>query len=260
MAYACRSVIPDPKNLNASPIVRLVSSNTSKSQLAKEIVDYHHSLSQELLVVKPIFSRVWQGLSVEERADLAATETQRRNAVNIFKSNDLMDFQDTYEYEHYLPRDGTKNPFGAAARNPTFSYLADEYYDEGMVEGDVERAAGIHVKGDENGASMLPTRKSLIYNRNNPADATTGGTRGSSLSQSTNMLHNRDLTGDGHTLIFDAIFNKNARSLRQRKYGKLAVHSRASKEAYLDKVVGSDAAKLQILNELDKSDFDKQPL
>lgn len=254
LAYSCRSIIPNPQNLNSSPILRLVVDSSAKSSLGAEIADYHRSLSHELLVVKPIYSKLWQGMTVEQRAEMAATsELQRRHAVNIFKSNELMDFEDTYEYDHYLPRDGSGNPFSVEARNATFSYLADEYFDHEGVRGSMEVAADVEVgSGDDR------RKGSLLYNRNDPSYATTGYVPGQKR-EGTSIANNQAVTSGGSTLVFDAIFNRDARRLRQRKYGKLAVQSRATKEAYINRVAGSNAAKLQILNELDRSDFDKQP-
>eukprot|EP00388_Colpodella_angusta_P039893 GDKK01048659.1.p1 GENE.GDKK01048659.1~~GDKK01048659.1.p1 ORF type:complete len:176 (+),score=11.79 GDKK01048659.1:236-763(+) len=170
-----------------------------------------------------------------------------------------------------MPKDGSGNPFHFTSIGPSFSYLADEVYGEGSV-GALEAGSGdakfYNSSDPADSLGRLP--RGSVMDEQRAAEQGRQGRRGFSYNKEGEASANDRFVKDGSSLagrrdlnkktgttpMFDLVFNREMRLKRQNKYRKLAFDSGQRERFYLDKkVVESQAAKLQLMNEVNRFDF-----
>eukprot|EP00758_Cryptobia_borreli_P006529 Tbor_TRINITY_DN5173_c0_g1::TRINITY_DN5173_c0_g1_i1::g.26052::m.26052 len=277
----------------------LLVSDQERGALYRDIRNFYSKLKHELVIVKPIRSRVWEGLPEAMRRKMSSlsNDTSSYDSLNSFNSNKLIDWEDTYEYNHYLPKDGSGNPFHYLSAQTDFSYLEDTAiptYDDGVLaEGEVGKIREDYQllpktfyerRDPSNVAGNVPKphleriyreqiqqahRHKLRAEQLNKQLSHSAGTSnisnssnsndGAAISQNPELMKNGSGSTISTTLMYDALFNRESRLIRQKQWRKIALESDNKKKEVIErKVVESESAKLRILDEIARFDF-RQP-
>ena len=139
-------------------------------------------------------------------------------------------WEDTFEYQQYLPKNGPPNPHHWTELIPSFHHL--EQGDLPFVDGTT--AAGAVLATDQREAKM---RKALML-RNDPS---------ATIAQSKRVM----AVNQAAEANLSAVFGHELRTQRRTRARKLAFAAKANVEWYLDeKVAKSQAAKVEVLNEV----------
>lgn len=309
---------------NGGGIFKALLKNGAEGYAAhREAEAFYGRLRHEMLILQPravgssaAESKYFGGIdgsSSSSSSQRARRSSPTRQCVDHLATNSIIDWEDTYEYNHYLPKDGTGNPLHITSAVDSFSYLSDDYYggDGGggaaADAGDdassphlsaLARGAGANtfynsdpadvfgrlprpnlplVEAARARAAAAAERRTLKYHKPGAAaasDAFVAGTaarRGfggaedwaaksdseASAADGSSAASRKGVNrATGTTPMFDLVFNKEMRLQRRGKWRKLGFDSGERQRYYLDKkVVESQAARLQMLNEIDNFNF-----
>jgi hypothetical protein len=132
------------------------------------------------------------------------------------------EWQDSFEHQHYLPKEGPTNALHWANMIDSFPHLETQ-----------------QLPLPEAGSTLSPDQRRHLFAARNDASAV--------LGRSANIVNINAVAEDN----LHSIFGHELRSRRQKKAKKLAFASSRNVEWYLDeKVVKSDAARVDVLNEV----------
>jgi hypothetical protein len=147
-------------------------------------------------------------------------------------------WEDTFEYDQYLPKKGDANPFHWSESVMSFAYLQDPPSSSSSSPS----ATSSSMDGDApRGRTTVPADPSAVLLSNPlPAATTTKDDEGAAM----------------RARMATSLFTPSAKASRRNKMRKMAMQSHTKQEWYLDKrFVESQSAKLEVLNKVMRFNF-----
>ncbi|SCU72565.1 methyltransferase domain containing protein, putative [Trypanosoma equiperdum] len=212
-----------------SAFIRAFVSPQHRSRVEQEVRDfYSNHQAIDLIVMRKIARQKTNEDNDNKDCSVRAV---------LQKVSEPIAYEDSFEYEEYIPAGGSPLAHHWTEMTPSFSYLEDEFF--GCAD-------SVGTNGPPNGASFLAVGHPLVPVTRQLVGVDRFGAGG------------RDAT-QGESGSFDKMFAKEMRR-RGGRMRKMALTPLEKQEWYIDeKLVKSEAAKVDLMNELSRfelKDFD----
>ncbi|RNE99559.1 hypothetical protein TraAM80_08170 [Trypanosoma rangeli] len=204
-----------------------------RDQIKRELNDFYRThQAVDLLVF-----RKKPGSSVHvEHGTNKSNERRRVDTVRAHPGEDLLPYDESFEYTEYVPADGPPLQHHWTALMPSYSYLEDDFFGSNAAS----TGSSSHKRNFlALGHTVSPVRE----------EGRTAGPDG-------NLSHADLQTLQRNMQNYRSLFTEELKTHRKRRLRKMALQSLEKQEWYIDeKLVKSEGAKIDLLNELSRFDL-----